>query len=179
MKIHQEFNTVSWSKGTSTELYIYPEGSSIQDRTFDIRISVATILEDSTFTKFEGFHRKFTLLEGHILLTHQNQQQKSIKPLESDEFSGAWTTISQGKGTAFNVIAKKNQQFRSEIIQFDQQILIDGRTSYNLIYVIDSSIIINGEKIKKGSLVEINRSEIQIKTHSSSHIICVQFEENN
>lgn len=179
MRIYKDFQTIEWSKGTSTELFIYPENSSIKDRSFTIRISKATILEDSTFTKFEGYWRKFTLLEGRIQLEHQNQHTTTVLPFESDEFSGNWMTLSKGKGTAFNVIAKKEIQFRSTILQIERTLQIDGNQTKNLIYVLDNSIEINRNHIPKGCLVEINHEQIHVKSSAMSKIICIQFRENN
>ena len=47
-----DFRTSAWSGGTTTELFLYPEGGSYAARDFLFRISSATVdLEESDFQR--------------------------------------------------------------------------------------------------------------------------------
>ena len=57
MKIIQQNDYIvnKWAGGITRQLYITPNGSSLADRNFDLRISSAVIdLTSSTFSDFTG-----------------------------------------------------------------------------------------------------------------------------
>ncbi|MDO7205115.1 HutD family protein [Paraclostridium bifermentans] len=71
-----------WSGGITNQLYIYPENSSYENRNFKWRISSATVeAEESEFTKLPNIQRKIMVLDGGLLLRHQNHYDKSLKNL--------------------------------------------------------------------------------------------------
>jgi len=97
--------TTSWSGGTTSELYIYPENSFYAERNFSFRISTATVEQDeSDFTKLPGFKRHLMLLEGELSLEHENHYAIKLNLLEQDFFSGEWQTKSRGKCSDFNLM---------------------------------------------------------------------------
>ena len=97
--------TISWAKGTSTELFIYPKTGNFQKREFLFRLSLATVeAEESVFTPLPGIHRTLMLLEGEHTLSHENHHKKMLKPFDQDSFSGDWHTTSQGKAINFNLM---------------------------------------------------------------------------
>ena len=66
-----DFRTSTWSGGTTTELYLYPENGSYAARDFLFRISSATVdLPESDFTALPGVERYITPLAGSFTLTH-------------------------------------------------------------------------------------------------------------
>ncbi len=108
---NSQFQTSSWSGGTTTELYISPKDSSYSKRNFDVRISTAKVdIEESTFTALPGIYRKLMVLEGEITLSHENRHSKELKPLDVDTFEGGWTTKSIGTCVDFNVMTNKKTQ---------------------------------------------------------------------
>ena len=57
-----------WTGGVSKELYIYPDGSTI-DSPFNFRVSTASINPgEYNFTSFKGYKRLLILLSGHLKL---------------------------------------------------------------------------------------------------------------
>lgn len=81
MKITQltaaDFRTSTWSGGTTTELFLYPENGSYAARDFLFRISSATVdLEESDFTPLQGVERYITPLEGSFVLAHPGAQPR-------------------------------------------------------------------------------------------------------
>ncbi|MDD7402081.1 MAG: HutD family protein [Eubacteriales bacterium] len=100
------YKTTRWSAGTTTELYILPEGADYASRQFDLRISSATVeAEESTFTPLPGFQRILTPLEEPLEILHPDRQtQVLVQPYDLHAFSGGEETKSRGRGRDFNVI---------------------------------------------------------------------------
>lgn len=99
----------NWSGGFTTQLYIYPVNSIYSERNFDLRISSAVIaIEESDFTKLEGFSRIIMVLDGTLKIKHKNQYSKILQKFDTDIFSGDWETSSKGKVVDFNLMMGKN-----------------------------------------------------------------------
>lgn len=97
----------AWSGGKTTQLFIYPTQSSYKALDFDFRISSATVeLEKSDFTVLPEVNRVLMVLDGEIVIEHNRQKKKTLRPLEIDRFDGAWDTHSLGKCTDFNLMCK-------------------------------------------------------------------------
>jgi environmental stress-induced protein Ves len=98
----------NWSGGSTTQLYISPKDSVLQERNFDFRISSARVeVEESDFTEFIGFDRYLMVLEGEVEIFHEGHHSKILKQFEIDQFSGDWKTSSKGKIVDFNLILKR------------------------------------------------------------------------
>ncbi|MBE5971979.1 MAG: HutD family protein [Lachnoclostridium sp.] len=107
-KCSSEYNTSSWSGGTTTELGIGPEGSRYADRDFLWRISSATVdLEESTFTVLPDYDRIIMTLEGEIDLCHNDGEWIHLKAFETHSFDGGDDTVSRGKVVDFNLMTRK------------------------------------------------------------------------
>ena len=51
-----DYQISTWSGGQTTQLFLSPEGGSYPDRTFDFRLSTATVeVEKSNFTDLTGY----------------------------------------------------------------------------------------------------------------------------
>ena len=108
-----DIQTNKWSGGTTTELFIYPEGATYANRDFDVRISTATIeVEESTFTSLPDFDRTLMILAGQIEICHKGRYKKLLRKFEIDNFSGGWETTSIGTATDFNVMT--SAEFRND-----------------------------------------------------------------
>lgn len=120
IKIFNEeaYTQTAWSGGVTTELYIYPENSSYQQRDFLFRLSTATVeLEESLFTKLEGIKRKLMVLEGEVTLIHKDHHQKALRAFEQDLFMGDWETSSHGKVKDFNLMMKEGLAGTLDVIE--------------------------------------------------------------
>ena len=97
--------TSQWSGGTTTELFIHPQGSNYQRRDFLFRISSARVeQEESVFTRLDGFDRHLMVLEGELEIVHRGHHQKKMKPFDTDYFMGEWETSAKGCVTDFNLM---------------------------------------------------------------------------
>lgn len=107
----QDFTNSAWAGGTTTQLFISPEGSNYADRNFDFRISKAKVeIEASEFTSLPGINRKLMIFEGEIKITHENQYTKVLKAFDQDSFKGEWKTSAKGICSDFNVMTTGNKQ---------------------------------------------------------------------
>ena len=71
--------------GTTTEVAIFPQGSSLKDGTFHWRISVAKMSAPSPFSKFDGCRRWLAVWKGRGLQVGN----KSLAPMQPFAFDGA------------------------------------------------------------------------------------------
>ena len=56
-----DYQISTWSGGQTTQLFLSPKEGSYPDRTFDFRLSTATVeVEKSDFTDLTGYHRILT-----------------------------------------------------------------------------------------------------------------------
>lgn len=105
IKRRAEFMSAQWAGGSTTELFVHPVGSANAERNFEIRISTATVdLEESVFSNFSGYERSIAPLAGNMRLEHEGHHSVTLRPCESDSFSGDWVTRSFGKCVDFNCI---------------------------------------------------------------------------
>ncbi|MDO4669888.1 MAG: HutD family protein [Aerococcus sp.] len=104
----KDYSIRAWSGGETTELFIFPTDASYTERTFQVRISTATVtVSASTFTSLPGFLRVISLLEGELSLTHYENSGKrhvQLTPFQLDTFSGEIVTTSQGTCRDFNLM---------------------------------------------------------------------------
>ena len=100
------FKTTSWSGGTTTELFIWPEGASYAERRFSVRISTASVdIDESVFTPLPGVKRFLTLLcQGFEL--NVNGEEKRLPYGEVLEFSGEDAVTCRGRGRDLNLMLK-------------------------------------------------------------------------
>lgn len=102
----RDFHSASWSGGTTTELYLYPENGSYARRDFQFRISSATVeTEESDFTILPGVERLITPLKGSFILTHPDRPPVELRALGTPyRFSGDVPTHCVGRATDFNLM---------------------------------------------------------------------------
>lgn len=175
MQIKQEkdYITSTWSGGDTTELMIYPQDASYQNRNFLFRISSATVMEDkSTFTKLPGVRRVLLVLEGKVKLIHNETSEYLLSPFEQGCFLGEWDTKSEGKVVDFNLMLREGTEGKVEPIQLppkDKENLIvylgENKTCFLVLYVYEGQITIEDGyekqlvKEKELAVIEIQEEE--------------------
>lgn len=146
-----DYKTSKWKGGETTEILIYPEGSTLENRDFIFRVSFATVDEGyHEFSNFTGFNRYITTLDGDLLLQNRGIE-RTLKPYEIFLFDGEHNTSSKSeKLTDFNLIIKKGitGSLRSESFKGKIGLKIFG--GYNLIFIPEGNIkmTINGTTTK-------------------------------
>ena len=180
-----EQNTSTWSGGTTTELAIYPVGASYSDRNFAWRLSSANVeLEESTFTSLPGIWRYIMVIDGEMLLEHDEHHKVHLKPYEQDSFNGGWVTKSKGKVTDFNLMLADGYNGRIEAIHVSEELNIKEiypnqiNSFVQAIYCTEGEIEIQihnerNANIYKGDLViikfEANTEDADIKIVNKSN----------
>ncbi len=160
-----DFNESTWSGGSTTQLYIYPEDASYADRNFQFRISTAKVeIAESTFTSLPGFSRKLMILEGEITVHHEDQYSKKLTPFEVDTFSGAWNTSAVGMCVDFNVMTAGTIQseLTSAELAEDEVLQLSGNEHWSMLFLYP---------LDEGLKVEMNQERIQV---DKGNLFCVQ-----
>ena len=168
----------TWSGGTTTELFIYPDGATYAEKNFDFRISTADVIAaTSTFSAFPGYHRRFMVLRGEIEITHKDQYTKKLNELEQDAFSGDWETSAVGRCMDFNLICspKAKGKIKAHSLDKGARLELKRNDSFLFIYTVVGSIevIIDEKTYSLGStdfliIREPDDVEIEIYTTVAS-----------
>ena len=113
-----DFRVSNWTGGKTRQLAIFPENASYLERNFLWRLSSATCeKEESQFTRLPDFDRVLLVLEGSVVLAHQDERVARLGELEQDRFDGAFSTKSFGRITDYNLmVAKGNQGFLDVVV---------------------------------------------------------------
>ena len=154
-----DFRTSTWSGGTTTELYLYPENGSYAARDFLFRISSATVdLEESDFTVLPGVERYITPLCGSFTLTHPGASPVELPPLAAPyRFPGDIATHCVGKATDFNLMLKGCQGVM-ELHRGYAPI----RPGFNGFYAVEDAVFSVGQQqfeVKQGELLTVLSQE--------------------
>lgn len=145
----EDFKATSWSGGETTELYIYPQDSSLADRNFIFRISSATCPEEeSVFSDFSGYNRYITSLNNNLHLKNKGQDY-NLSPYEIFYFDGEDETASKSAVRDFNLIIKKGYtgSLRSE--SFEDEINFKNISGMNFIISPEKELILVENKQEK------------------------------
>lgn len=119
----EEYETGVWSGGTTTQLAIYPEGSSYADRNFIFRLSSATVdTERSEFTHLPDYDRWLMIFEGSARLVHSSEKEVTLNPYDCDAFDGGISTVSFGRVTDYNLMLRKGGTGSMKAIDLDENI---------------------------------------------------------
>ena len=172
-KVNQKIS--SWTGGTTTELLIFPENSSVLEQNFEYRISTAhVLLEKSEFTSFPSFKRKLAILEGKLKVQHNHNAWYSLESGEQTEFSGDWKTRSEGQVVDFNVIYKGNYQVEVDFI--DEVNGVDYTEDIELFgfYCINGMGRLNGEVFQVGDFICVQESILEVESSSNARFIQVK-----
>jgi len=171
--------TINWASGTSTEIFIHPQGASFAARDFLFRISTATVeAEESTFTFFEGITRHLMILKGTLELIHEGRYTKQLAPYDQDTFSGEWSTRSKGKVTDFNLMLREGWTGSLEHRHVPQgkAASFTAATAYYFLYIAAGTLSLNdGSSAQAGDLLRIQEgSALSVVAAETSDVIVIE-----
>jgi len=155
----ETYTTTNWSGGKTSELFIYPKGTDFKKGDYSLRISIATVeAESSVFTSLPDVQRTLMVLEGKLILEHEDQHSCELMPFEQDQFSGNWITKSWGKVTDFNVMTKNNSKAVVQKIDLKANEMLALTSAYDIqfIYVLSGSITIENLLVTPGNSIVMN-----------------------
>ncbi len=152
------FKTTHWSGGTTTELFIFPEGSDFKKGDFLYRLSIATVqVSSSDFTPLKDVNRTLLLLEGELKLIHENHHESFLMPFSQDVFSGNWNTHCIGIGKDFNLMTKGN--CKGKVSVFKNDYTLQSKADQILIYCYEGSCKINEDQINEQELFKVTNTQ--------------------
>lgn len=138
----EQMMTTRWSGGTTTQVDLYPESATYQDRNFIFRVSSATIEESpSNFTALPDYQRWIVMLSHGVVLEHPTTPGRTIRlePLQVYGFDGGLPTCSVGKTRDFNLMLAKGHVGDllrlSPGIEFNASAYLSDRQPQNLCHL--------------------------------------------
>lgn len=171
--------TTTWQGGTTTELYIFPENSSYQERNFDFRISTAQVLlEESEFTSLPNIDRELMILDGSVEIFHKDHYSKRMNKFDIDSFKGDWKTSAKGTCVDFNIMSNGNYDCKIEVITSDinQKKNLNNLCAFLVLYIYKGEILIKNEndliQLKEGDVFVLKEKvNLEIYFSRTSEII--------
>jgi environmental stress-induced protein Ves len=183
MKILTEtdFLISTWSGGTTTQLFISPEGASLAERNFDWRISSALVeAAESDFTLFDGYERILIPLKGKLEMEHQTPNgiiQQNVGEFELARFNGSWPTKGKGKLTDFNVIFKPNYHPKVHVTHFLENTLFSIEETMHVLFLQEGTYTVNDQKLQAPALlVNDQHMKLEVSCSARSRIISVEMD---
>lgn len=143
----ENYKPTFWSGGMATELITYPLNSDYASRNFLWRLGVAKIdILESTFSNLPNISRNFMVIEGQIILDHENKYTKLLNSFDQDNFMGDWKTKTYGSASVFNLMTKED--YHGELIHLNfnskKQFNFKYETSLNKDLVAICFYVVNG-----------------------------------
>ncbi len=168
----KDYKTSAWAGGTTTELFIWPEGADYGKREFSFRVSSATVaLAESDFTPLPGVQRWITPISGGFTLTHPGKAPVAMAPLAQPyRFSGAEATHCVGQATDFNLMLK-GAEGEMAICRGEAAIL----PGFNCFYTLEDALFrLEGEhRMAAGDLLVVfSQREAAIELGNAQVIVC-------
>ena len=148
----KDYKVGLWSGGSTTELFIWPEGADYARREFTLRVSSARVdLDESDFTPLMGVTRYIMPLSGGFTLTHPGCAPVVMGPMaEPYRFSGEISTHCVGKATDFNLMLKGAE---GEMVLCQE--VWHLRPGFNCLYAVEDTVVALefGYALKAGELL--------------------------
>lgn len=167
----KDFKKSTWAGGKTWELIIEPEGSSYSKGMFDLRVSSASVeLDQSTFSKLEGFERIIIPLTGELTLWHSEMEEPdgsaiNLKPYDLYHFSGGGITKSRGKVQDFNVFYRPGLEPLVKVVRLGEGLVLDKKTS--IVFSWEPSDLVLEEQVLKLEAFSMIKVQLGIKQKSN------------
>lgn len=157
--------TNQWAGGQTTQLWIYPEQASLQNRDFQIRISSALVQQEGAFSDFTGFNRALLILEGEGLEVSQHNEAETkafnlTKASDTWYFSGSDTVSAKlisGDVVDFNLITApeiKSEMSFKPLAANETLEISASKTLLSGVYLIAGEATLStGERLNAGQLL--------------------------
>ena len=167
----KDYKVGLWNGGSTTELFIWPEGADYAKREFTLRVSSARVdLEESDFTPLLGVTRYITPLTGGFTLTHPGCDPVVMGPMDEPyRFSGEIPTHCVGKAADFNLMLKGTD---GEMALCEDEWHL--RPGFNCLYAVsDTNVALDsGYALKAGELLVVFAEEVATAKVSTKAIVC-------
>ena len=166
----ESYISTIWSGGTSTQLMIYPSGSSLKETNFLFRLSTATVEQEETvFSILAGVRRIILPLTGSMTLTHDDGSTIHLETFETHAFDGGKITKCKGKVTDFNLMMRENTRGTVNIIQLKA----DEKMKFSncILYCFEGELLADNIIFSQHQTMEISMQEIELQSITKSVIV--------
>lgn len=164
----EDYMVSSWSGGTTTQLFIYPQDSEYAKRNFLFRVSSATVdCERSEFTSLPGVERVILPLKGSLHLFYEGHGEKVLAPYEQDRFDGGWNTVSVGKATDFNLMLREGTKGAVEVhtLNPEEILCLKQDSSMMLLFASEGNVCLDTTCLQEWQLAVLS-GEGEISLHN-------------
>lgn len=96
--------------GVTSDVFLYPEGAGHGD--FDIRLSLAPIVEEGAFSSFPGIDRHITRLSDaplSLVFGPETRELKRLEPLYFDSVQAPHSRLPEGPARVLNVMTRRGR----------------------------------------------------------------------
>lgn len=153
----QEFIVHGWSGGTTSEIFLYPEGADYKDKSFEVRISSAVITIDGTpYSDFSGYTRLICPIKGSMDIHHKNHHSIKLDSFEVDRFDGSWLTQSYGQCTDFNLLFSQNWEGEMKKVLAPAKLPLASGQYHGYFSCADKPLEINVKTSRLNESIELN-----------------------
>jgi uncharacterized protein len=163
---HEDYKVMPWKNGggTTTEIWVSPQGSGLAGSRFDWRVSIADVEADGPFSKFAGYDRYIMLLEGEgMRLETEESGSIELSPYRPAAFSGDWTVTGKlvaGPVRDFNLMVARRFGHGSLACQrLAAPLPLMGDGAMRLIHAIDGELSLGGHIIGQGETAILTERE--------------------
>lgn len=111
-----QYRLMPWKshRGTTAEIFIFPENSNFHDDSYFWRVSSDSIASSCPFSQFLGFDRTIVLIEGDTMALNHDcvENPQMVQRLIPYRFKGEWQTTCEMSDQAvkdFNLIARRGK----------------------------------------------------------------------
>lgn len=147
-------------RGFTSELALWPAGSSFERADFDWRISRAAVEEDGPFSSFPGFERVLVVTQGAgLVLDHGTFAPRAkLERLVPYRFSGDWPTSAElvaGRVADFNVLCRRGSA-EAEVELWDgpvDRLVTAAAREQVFLHVLRGSLEVADRKVSGGESV--------------------------
>ena len=163
----ENYRVMPWKNGggSTTEIAIYPEGSSISDSGFIWRVSIAEVASDGPFSRFPGIDRQIMTIAGHgmILEAGRNGTIDLSQRFVPQAFSGDWDVegrLIDGPVRDFNLMVARSRgtgALTVDHISARKRYAADGNTL--LLHVLEGDATAEARVIAEGDTLILSGHE--------------------
>ena len=149
-----DYRHIPWRNGggTTTEILVEPSGVDAAKEPFHYRVSIADVVSDGPFSRFDGYDRHIMLLSGAGMTIDCGEHGRIdlVDPLVPHAFSGDWEvqgSLIDGPVRDFNVIAlraKTSSSLAAHVLTGPERLTF-GPSTWCVVHVIDGALVDAGQ----------------------------------
>lgn len=129
------FKTKNYEWGTDEEYFIFPVGSSYDDKNFKIRLSRINIKScEEGFDKTHGIRRFFVPIDKNLAINF-NDSKMLIRKESTFRFKGDDNVFALNVGKVFNLMLSEEIDGKLEVVKFKDRLIVkDDYTNDKILF---------------------------------------------